>query len=241
MSGSETEQLSRRQLFDRDGFVVERGLYAADEMLEWKERAVGKIHELGVLEKEGTSGVKVFRPDALDPFFMSRMMDDHVVPILTEIIGPDVEFLSVKSVYKNQATTFGSPWHQDWHYWEGATKVSVWIALDDATAENGCLRMIPRSHTQLYKIKQVREPNGFVLRTEDSEFGGMPEVTLEVSRGDVVFFHDQVLHSSHPNFSGEDRWCMISTYRDASVVDPSKAWDQGVVVSGSSVNPTGVA
>ena len=49
-------------------------------------------------------------------------------------------------VFKNEAMTFASPWHQDWSYWYGAHKLSIWVALDDATVENGCLKLFPGSH-----------------------------------------------------------------------------------------------
>lgn len=226
---------SAAEIFGRDGFLVVRGLYTPEEMLAWKERIVRMIEAKGRLE-DNRSGVRVFMPEVLDPYFRKRMGDDKVVPVLNRIIGPDVEFLSVKAVYKNKFTTFGSPWHQDWYYWKGTTKVSVWIALDDATPENGCLKMIPGSHHKLFKVKQVREETGFAWRIGNGELAGLPEETLAVVRGDAVFFHDRTLHSSYPNPSGADRWSFISTYRDASVKDDATVWKQPMVVSGKSVN-----
>ena len=99
------------------------------------------------------------------------MKDVCVVSILNRIIGPNVEFLSVKSVYKNKFTRFGSPWHQDWYYWKGANKISVWIALDDATPENGCLKMIAGSHFNRFKVKQVIRVAGNEERTSETTLG----------------------------------------------------------------------
>ena len=43
-------------------------------------------------------------------------------------MGGDVAFLSAKVVLKDSRVDFPSPWHQDWHYWLGSEKTSVWIA-----------------------------------------------------------------------------------------------------------------
>ena len=223
--------------FNRDGFYIAKGLYRPEEMLDWKARVIRILEAGGHISKDPKgSGVHVFMADVLNPFFSDRMQDSCVVSILKRIIGPNVEFLSVKSVYKNKFTTFGSPWHQDWYYWKGATKISVWIALDDATPENGCLKMIAGSHIKRFKVKQVRADNGFGWRIGNEEFAGLPETTFAVNRGDAVFFHDQTLHSSYPNTTGADRWSFISTYRDASVRDESTVWKHPMVVAGESVN-----
>ncbi|MDE2886721.1 MAG: phytanoyl-CoA dioxygenase family protein [Gemmatimonadota bacterium] len=223
--------------FHRDGFCIAKGLYCAEEMLNWKARIIGILEAGGHFDTEPTStGVHVFLADVLDPFFRERMKDACVVSILNRIIGPNVEFLSVKSVYKNKFTRFGSPWHQDWYYWKGANKISVWIAMDDATPENGCLKMIAGSHLKRFKVKQVRGENGFGWRIANEEFAGCPETTLAVNRGDAVFFHDQTLHGSFPNTSGADRWSFISTYRDGSERDESTVWKHPMVVTGESVN-----
>ena len=225
------------EAFHRDGFLIARALYTAEEMLDWKTRVIDILEAGGHISTDPTStGVHVFMANVLDPFFRERMKDARVVSILNRIIGPNVEFLSVKSVYKNKFTRFGSPWHQDWYYWKGANKLSVWIALDDATPENGCLKVIAGSHFKRFRVKQVRAQNGFGWRIGNEEIAGLPETTLAVSRGDAVFFHDQTLHASHPNTTGADRWSFISTYRDGSVRDDSAVWKHPMVVTGESVN-----
>ena len=225
------------EAFRRDGFYIAKGLYRPEAMLDWKARIIRILKAGGHISTDPKgSGVHVFMADVLDPFFSERMKDACVAGILNRIIGPNVEFLSVKSVYKDKFTTFGSPWHQDWYYWKGATKISVWIALDDATPENGCLKMIAGSHIKRFKVKQVRSDNGFGWRIGNEEFAGLPEATLAVNRGDAVFFHDQTLHSSYPNTTGADRWSFISTYRDASVRDESTVWKHPMAVTGKSVN-----
>lgn len=150
--------------------------------------------------------------------------------MLEQLVGPNVEFLSVKSVFKNRGLRFASPWHQDWFYWGGSNKISAWVALDEATPENGCLKIIPGTHRKVYVLVRVDKGNGFVLHVPEDTIRDLPVVTVALKRGDVVFFHDLALHASHENSSGVDRWSLITTYHDASVKDTSDVWKHTIVL-----------
>ncbi len=82
--------------------------------------------------------------------------------------------------------------------------------------------------------------NVFARRMADKDVEGLPVQTIEVKRGDAVVFHDLAVHSSYPNTSGEDRWSLISTYRNAAVTDNTNrkdgAWDRPLMLAGHSVN-----
>ncbi|MEX0775688.1 MAG: phytanoyl-CoA dioxygenase family protein [Phycisphaeraceae bacterium] len=230
---SQTSRHSQlKQTYDRDGYVIVRGLYTADQMAQWKQAL------RAALEAEHfnhPSGVRVWAGQTLPEPVMAAMSDDRVAPILEQLVGPNIEYLSAKVVFKDGKTSFGSPWHQDWFYWEGAPKMSVWIALDDATEANGCLTVIPGTHTRVFPRQRVAG-DSFVNRIADADLAGLPIVTAQAQRGDAIFFHDLLIHGSHPNRAGGDRWSLISTYRDGSVKDTSTDWKTSLLVRGSSVN-----
>lgn len=236
-AGLTPEQL---QAWHRDGYIAVQGLYDGATMLQWKQilrdvmdedrRAAGLDENAYV-----TSGVRVWMCDALHPVLREAMRDDKVTPILKQIIGPDVEFLSAKAVFKDARVDMPSPWHQDWFYWEGATKMSIWIALDDASVDNGCLKFVPGTQHKVFEKSVVNE-NAFVNRITDDQLASWPQNTLEVKRGDAVFFHDLAVHSSHPNTAKRDRWSLISTYRSGAVKDEATVWPRAMTVCGKSVN-----
>ncbi|MCE9589833.1 MAG: phytanoyl-CoA dioxygenase family protein [Planctomycetes bacterium] len=223
--------------WERDGFVAVSGLYTAAEMLRWKD--VLRQHMVQDGPDGVPHGVRVWNSSNFPPTMLDAMRDDRVTPILRQIIGPDVEFLSAKAVFKDGKIDFPSPWHQDWFYWEGPSKMSVWIAMDDATVANGCLMFIPGSHKRVFPRKHF-PTEGFSVRIEDKELEGLPVATLEVKRGDAVFFSDLAAHSSHPNTIKADRWSFITTYRNAAVLDPcnlsGNLWKEPLQVCGRSVN-----
>jgi len=220
--------------YQRDGFIVVRQLLSAQEAVQWKEALKARVTELNKLNEP--SGVCVLMPEMMDAFTSAKIRDPKTVAILQQLIGPDVEFLSVKAVFKNAKTNFSSPLHHDWAYWQGTNKISIWIALDDAAPDNGCMRMAAGSHRQVAEIENIDDGNGFNRRVNEDVLKGYAIETLPVQRGDAIFFHDLTLHESCPNTSGRDRWCAISTYRDGSQKDSSTVWRTSVVLSGESVN-----
>jgi len=222
--------LSSQQVeaYRRDGYVVVPDLYPAETMLAWKRR----LAELVAPEQHMLKGgVRVWMSDQLPPDLLAAMGDERVVPVLRQIVGPDVAFLSAKVVFKNGVTRFASPWHQDRFYWHGSEKISVWIALDDATRDNGCLMVIPGTHRKIFTEQRVQTDTGFDMRIADEDVKGFGVETLPVKRGGAVFFSDLCVHASHPNSAGADRWALITTYRNAAVSDDSTVWKTSVVVS----------
>ena len=220
--------------YQRDGYVVVQNLFDEAAVSEWKAILKARMAEEG--KSNEPSGVRVWMADSMDAYTRDSVQAPKVVAILQQLLGPNVEFLSMKAVFKNAQTTFNSPWHQDWFYWQGSNKISIWIALDDATPENGCLRMVPGSQHQVFNMATVEDVHGFNRRVTDEDLQGWPIETLPVQRGDAVFFHDLALHGSCPNSSGKERWSAIATYRDASQKDDSTVWSTAVVLSGHSVN-----
>ncbi|MCL4863447.1 MAG: phytanoyl-CoA dioxygenase family protein [Caldilineaceae bacterium] len=221
--------------YHRDGYVVTPALISPAEASEWKQTLIQRLTDEGLLGNI-PSGVRVWMCDDLDPYTSTQLHSPSMLKILQQLIGPNVEFLSFKAVFKNNKTDFRSPWHQDWAYWRGSAKLSIWIALDDATPENGCLQVVPGSHRRAVEMQHVEDVKGFVHRLTDEQVADLPVETVPVPRGGAIFFHDLLLHASCPNINGQDRWSVIPTFRDASLRDSSPVWRTALLLSGSSVN-----
>lgn len=220
-----TEQTKQYQ---RDGFLVIERLFseaeiealrlAVDDVLAEVRRetvAAGKDAD-GLFSSGVYVGLslrrEIFRKTARDP----RLLDD-----LEALIGREIGFLSDKVAFKGKGVTFNSPWHQDWSYWGGSHKISVWVALDKATTENGCLQLLPGSHRRSIDHDHVNSREGFGNRLDLTDRGFDPSqvVTVPAQPGDAIYFHDLTLHASLPNRTGEDRRALIITYRDLSQPD----------------------
>ena len=211
--------------FEKNGFILAKNIFSKKEALNIKASIKNGL--MKDFEDEKT-GVNVFFHENVPQWLTKTMCDQRIISILKDILGNNIEFLSVKVVKKSGKISFGTPWHQDKPYWEGSTKISIWIALDDANKENGCLQVIPGSHGKFVKHLINNNEIGFGSRLEPSkkELEGVIDVIMK--SGDVLFFHDQLFHSSHPNTSGLDRWSLIPTYRNADIFDSSTTWDKSI-------------
>lgn len=209
-----------KEQFDKDGYVILKSLFSTAEVEKLKAEANRVIAQH--IGKEG-----VFVGLALaSPLFKGAAARPSLVEALKQIIGKHVVFLSDKLVYKNATTEFNSPWHQDYPYWGGSHKFSVWIALDDATPENGCLRIVPGSHLQgaINHGGDASDGMGFGNRLENHYINEAEVIDLPATKGDAIIFHDLLFHASHANVSGKDRWALISTYKNGSLADPEYPW-----------------
>ena len=216
--------------FSKLGFIILKNVFSADECGQLKSDCKKLLAE----KSFNKTGVNVWGAEKMPNIFLKFLKHERIKNALEEIFEGPVELLSTKTVFKSKEVDFSSPWHQDRPYWGGILKVSGWISLDDATIENGCLKIVPSSHTKELEHGQFKEDIGFGNRLEldkDSEEKCEPVV---LGKGDVLLFSDLLLHSSYPNINQKDRWCLIPTYRKMGVQDDclklNGLWDKPIVL-----------
>ena len=94
---------------------------------------------------------KIFRFVDHEPRLDAMAAHSGLLGVLEQIMGDTPELFQDMALVKPPRHGSEKPWHQDCAYFnlqEGTTVVGVWIALDEATAENGCLHIIPGSHIE---------------------------------------------------------------------------------------------
>ncbi|MCB0079820.1 MAG: hypothetical protein KDE47_02765 [Caldilineaceae bacterium] len=96
-----TEQVAQ---YHQNGYVVARGLIDAETALHWKETLQARLTQEGNLAIP--SGVRVWMADDMDDYTQTQVCSDRITAALQQLIGPRVEFLSVKAVFKNGQTNF---------------------------------------------------------------------------------------------------------------------------------------
>jgi len=123
---------------------------------------------------------------------------------------------------KSARTGRAVPWHQDGQYWpiEPLRACTVWVALDDSTAENGALRVIPGTHREGELTHQLREDPEAALNVAISPESLGPERlarahVVELSAGEVSIHEAMLVHGSEPNRSGRRRAGMACHYMPA--------------------------
>lgn len=134
-----------------------------------------------------------------------RHMLQHpaVVGVLRQLLGPDIKCMQSMLFVKNAGKP-GQAWHQDESFipTRDGSLTGVWIALDDATVDNGCLWVQPGSHRppRLWPSRPCTDPR-FDGSPVSCGWPGDPEggVAVEVAAGSVVFFNGHTLHRSLNN------------------------------------------
>lgn len=159
-----------------------------------------------------------------------------IVDVLTKVIGPNVKCMQ-SMLFIKAAGKPGQAWHQDEDYipTRDRSLTGAWIALDDATIENGCLWLIPGSHKHGVLWPQERqnderfdcsdESYGFPYRDEDA-------IPAEVKAGSIVFFNGYLLHRSLPNTASSGyRRVLVNHYMSAESLLPWMAFEPGTRIA----------
>lgn len=161
-----------------------------------------------------------------DDFWLELARTPEILDIVEQLIGPDFLLWGTTLFGKPAGIGKETPWHQDGEYWpiRPLATCSAWIALDRATPENGCLRVVPGSHRgrRIYRHRR-RESDGLTLHEEladgEVDLGAARDVILEPGQ---VSFHDVYLaHGSAPNPSGRRRAGFVCRYMPTTSV-----WDR---------------
>jgi ectoine hydroxylase-related dioxygenase (phytanoyl-CoA dioxygenase family) len=132
-------------------------------------------------------------------------------------------------------------WHQDASYWPltPSKAVTAWLAIDDASVENACMRFIPGSHLLghlTYALSETDEANVLNQTVAGAEELGEP-VNVELRAGEISIHSDLLLHGSEANQSSRRRCGLTLRYCPADV-RAELGWNaKGVIVSGA--DPSG--
>jgi len=142
-----------------------------------------------------------------------------ILDAVEQVMGPDLILWGSQVFSKPGGDGLAIPWHQDGQYWpvRPLRTVTVWIAIDPARVENGCMRVIPGTHTEGLMAHETSDDAGLALNQGIS--GGVDEnrardVVLEPGQFSL---HDAMLvHGSNANHSGLRRCGYAIRYMPAT-------------------------
>ena len=208
-----------RAAYARDGYVVLPSLFSAAECAALKAEARAAMSEHAGPESTVFVGLSV-----VNARFRDLHADERLVDPLAALMPEGVMFMSDKAVFKSGNKRFATPWHVDASYWAGTRpKLSVWIALDEARADNGCLTVVRSSHRHEFAHAHdggSATNNEFNNHIDRAAWSGDDELACPLAIGGAIVFSDRLVHGSMENTSGEDRWSAILTYQAPGPDEP---------------------
>ncbi len=168
--------------------------------------------------------VAIHFPHKISKVIYDFLFEPKIIEVLQAIVSVNLKCMQSMLFVKSPGKA-GQSWHQDEYYIPTRDKslVGVWIAIDDANIDNGCLWIIPGRPG--YMMKRVANDNSAYadVDTVDVSAAGEP-IPVEVKSGSVVFFNGYTLHSSQNNKTSDCfRTALVNHYMSAESMLP---WDQ---------------
>ncbi|GAA4469693.1 phytanoyl-CoA dioxygenase family protein [Nibrella saemangeumensis] len=233
-------ELSPEQIqFYRDnGYLILRNRFSPDEVQAWQQEADQLLHADFIAENnlrtpmhQMPDGQKVV--ERVDPVidvsvrFKALLFDDRILEPLRSIFGEEPVLFKDKLIFKVPRMR-GYEMHQDFAWWQPQAGedtfeaihpdkiLSVMLAIDPATRENGALELYPGYHRELLT------PVGQLRNMQEAEIARMDlsgQVVATTEPGDIIVFHSLTPHSSEPNRSQVSRRQLYMTYNALSCGD----------------------
>lgn len=216
MTTDATSILSEEQLADYDelGFLHSIPVLSEPEVRHFRAEVEKTWQALGG---------QVTRLDAPHLFFRwAWELSTHtrLLDCLEQLLGPNILLKSTRVFYKYGRSDAFVGWHQDGvtEGLEDARVPAIWLGLTEATVENGCLRVVPRSH-RLGLVEHADRPDADNLTTQ----GATAQARIDSPRdlvmraGQMSLHHPLVLHASNPNQSAQARIGFSATYSTSAL------------------------
>jgi hypothetical protein len=219
LTGAEVAQ------YKSDGYVLMKGMLDAKET-ELLRRAAKEDkalddHSYGKADGEGGVVRLALWNHPGDGIYGMIARSRVMVDSCEKVLGGEVYHYHSKMILKEPRIGGAWTWHQDYGYWYQNGVVfpwltSVFVAVDKATTENGCLQVLKGSHHcgRIEHILTGDQAGADKDRVAEIE-KFCPLVHVEMDPGDALFFDANLLHRSDQNRSENPRWAMICCYNAA--------------------------
>jgi hypothetical protein len=174
------------------------------------------------------------RPESMDvpqfqfPQLFEWLFADEVLDLVEPIVGPDIALFSSHFICKPKGNGKRVPWHEDSHYWSRMLSpvdvVTVWLAIDPSSKENGCMYVIPRTHNtgrQGFSDYDDLRPGEAVFNDEikASQRDMTRAIPIELAPNQCSLHDGRIIHGSEPNTSSIRRCGYTMRYVSTRVRD----------------------
>jgi phytanoyl-CoA hydroxylase len=168
--------------------------------------------------------VNVMLPRRYFPEWQGNVFERRAASVAAQLCGSgmtlDYDQLLAKRPHREDAVF---AWHQDLAYWPAtpdARTATLWLAIDDSTVENGCMRFVPttvdepdlRPHVPQYGDRGTSHALGTELRESDEV------IAVPIRRGDVTVHSERVMHGSGGNSTDGLRRAYVLAFRATEAV-----------------------
>lgn len=191
-----------------------RGVY--DRLFEQKAgRAEGNQFDLAGADEEDKPAAlpQILGPRQYAPELAETLYEVNARAIAAQLLGEGVTFTGDHAIFKPAGTGAPTPWHQDEAYWDPNLdyhSLSVWMPLQEATMENGCMVFLPGSHKQEITAHQSIGGDTRVHGLEMTDaIDEAQAVACPLPPGGATFHDSRTMHFTGANRSAVPRRAYI--------------------------------
>lgn len=169
---------------------------------------------------------------AYDTSFLNYARTPEILDMVEQVLGPDFALWNASFFAKPSVDGKATPWHQDGEYWpiRPVATCTVWVAVDDATRENGCLKFMAGSHKARKLFQHSTNPGENLTLNQELDVSGFTdcrEVDLVLEAGQISLHDVFLVHGSEANTSPKSRRGMTMRFMPTtSVFDRDLAVEQ---------------
>ena len=198
-----------------DGFVIPDFKMSESDLLAIEEKHYQLINKF--------PEYKNYCPAVLlkDESFLKYCLNDKILDFVEQLLGRKFALWNSSFFAKPANNGFETPWHQDGQYWpiNPLATCTVWLAIDDSTEENGCLRFIKGSHKdKKLKDHYRNDKKNLTLHQQinKNEYDISKSVNLLLKRGQVSLHDVFMVHGSKENKSPNSRRALTMRFMPLS-------------------------
>lgn len=221
------------QSYQANGFVVVHDFLSPEELEHWRDAVTTAVKERAGLKIPGKD-IRIGDDDGIneDASYFGKvfdqllnlwqtnnavkklMFDERIGKMAAQLAGVDGIRIWHDQVLIKRPWANPTAWHLDTPFWSFSDRnaISIWIALDDATLENGCLYFIPGSH------KQTKFDKITIGRNMDGVFDVYPQFRNSATKaapmkaGSCSFHNGLTIHGANANMTNGYRRAMTCAY-----------------------------
>ena len=145
-------------------------------------------------------------PHFRDPRLLEFLLSDDVLDVVEPVIGPNIALWSSHFICKDPYVGRATPWHEDSAFWKGRVDrydaiVTVWLAIDRSIKENGCMRVIPETHTNGFSDYEEVDMKNNTFGSQIKQIDESKAVYFELEPGEASLHDARIIHGATANTS----------------------------------------
>ena len=186
------------------------------------------IFEEHLADKGSKLSDELDTPHFRDPRLLEFLLSDEVLDLIEPILGPNIGLFSSHFICKDPFVGRATPWHEDSGFWAGRMDswnyiLTVWLALDRTSLENGAMGVLPRTHNNGFSEYEDISSATNTFASQIKGVDASQAIYFELAPGECSLHDSRLIHGAPPNTSPNRRCGYTMRYFSTNIrVIPEK-------------------